>query len=131
MKKIILILILCLGYSASVFSQDTSSAQIFLAVEQMPEFPGGEDSLMTYLVNNISYPKAAIDSSIGGTVYVEFVVCEDGKLCEVKTIRDIGGGCGEEAVKAVKAMPRWKPAYNGGKAVRTMFTLPIQFGLVE
>ena len=92
-----------------------------------PEFPGGMDALYKYLVNNIKYPKVAQENGISGKVYVTFVVEKDGRLTEVKVLRDIGGGCGAEAVRVVKTMPKWKPGKNGGRVVRTQFNLPVIF----
>ncbi len=126
MNNWILIMLLTV-LSLQGIAQDSTSYEIFVPVDKMPEFPGGEDSLMKYLSENIIYPKGATKSGIEGTVFVSFVVCEDGKLCKVKTERDIGGGCGEAAALAVKDMPNWKPAYENGKPVKVEFMLPVKF----
>lgn len=103
--------------------------EIFLAVEEDPEFPGGLDALSKYLGENIKYPALAKENNIEGRVFVSFVVEKDGRVANVKILRDIGGGCGAEAVRVVKAMPKWKPGKQRGKPVRTQFNLPVQFGL--
>ncbi|MBQ7062085.1 MAG: energy transducer TonB [Bacteroidales bacterium] len=101
--------------------------EIYSFVEVQPSFPGGDNALYSYLRNNIKKPQAARDNGITGTVYVSFVVERDGSLSNVSVMRDIGGGCGGEAVRVVKSMPRWNPGKNRGKAVRTRYNLPIQF----
>lgn len=101
----------------------------FMVVEEYPEFPGGMEALMDFLSKNIKYPEAAKEQGIEGRVFVTFVVEKDGSVNNVKVLRDIGGGCGEEAARVVKMMPKWKPGKQNGKVVRTQFNLPIQFRL--
>ncbi len=109
----------------------SSQAQVFSSVEVMPEFPGGENAMLNFLADNIEYPIIASNAGITGIVYIEFVVKEDGSIDQAKIIRDIGGGCGEAALRVVKKMPKWKPGKNNGKAVRTSFTLPVEFAEYE
>ena len=101
--------------------------EVYIVVDTDPKFPGGFDALAQYLADNVRYPKPAIASDITGKVYVTFVVEKDGSITNVKLLRDIGGGCGEEAVRAVKAMPKWTPGKQNGQAVRTQFNLPVKF----
>ncbi len=103
--------------------------QIFTFVEQMPEFPGGEEKLFEYLGKNIKYPSMARENGITGTVYVTFVVEGNGEISDVKKLRGIGGGCDEEAMRVVKAMPSWKAGKQNGKSVRVQFNIPIKFNL--
>jgi protein TonB len=103
--------------------------QIFTIVEEMPSFPGGDAALMKYLGNNIKYPAIAKDAGIQGTVYVTFVVDEQGKVKDAQVLRSIGGGCDEEAIRVVKSMPSWKPGKQRGKAVKVQYNLPIRFTL--
>lgn len=98
-------------------------------VERMPEFPGGEQAMFTYLGRELKYPTEALERGIEGAVVIQFVVERDGSIGEVKVLRGIGGGCDEEAVRVVQGMPRWSPGEQGGKKVRTSFTLPIRFQL--
>ena len=102
-------------------------AEIFTIVEEQPGFPGGEAALMEYLGKNISYPQLARESNIQGTVYVTFVVEPNGSVSNVKTLKGIGGGCDEEAIRVVKNMPPWKAGKQRGKPVRVQFNLPIKF----
>lgn len=103
--------------------------EVFTIVEEMPAFPGGEEALFKYLGENIKYPPMAKDAGIKGIVYVTFVVKEDGSVKDVKVLRGIGGGCDEEAIRVVKAMPKWKPGKQRGKSVRVQYNLPIRFVL--
>jgi periplasmic protein TonB len=88
--------------------------------EIMPEFPGGVAELYRYLGENIRYPRLAIDLSIHGTVYAEFVIERDGSVSNVQIVRGIGAGCDEEAARVIAGMPKWIPRTH---AVRVRYTL--------
>ncbi len=103
--------------------------QIFTIVEEMPTFPGGDEQLMKYLQNSVKYPQMAIDAGITGVVYVTFKVDKEGKISDVKVLRGIGGGCDQEAIRVVKAMPQWKPGKQRGKPVVVQFNMPVRFTL--
>lgn len=103
--------------------------EIFLVVEEDAEFPGGFEALGKYLAENIKYPALAKENNITGRVFVSFVVEKDGRVGNIKILRDIGGGCGAEAVRVVKNMPKWKPGKQRGKPVRSQFNLPVNFDL--
>ena len=103
--------------------------EIFTVVENDPEFPGGMEALYEYLGKNIQYPTIAKENNITGKVYITFVVEKDGSIANPRILRDIGGGCGQEAIRVVKAMPKWKPGKQRGKAVRVQFNLPVSFNL--
>ena len=109
--------------------EDEIETQIFTVVENEPEFPGGMEALYKYLAQNIKYPQLARDNGITGKVYVTFVVERDGSIANPKVLRDIGGGCGAEAIRVVKSMPKWTPGKQRGKAVRVQFNLPVNFNL--
>jgi periplasmic protein TonB len=109
--------------------EEAVEAEIFTIVEQMPVFPGGEAALFKYLGKNIKYPAMAKDAGISGIVYVNFVVGEKGGISKVKVLRGIGGGCDEEAMRVVKAMPKWAAGKQRGKPVRVSYNLPIRFTL--
>lgn len=100
---------------------------IYDVVEEDPQFPGGVEALYKYLAENIVYPMQAKDNNISGRVYVSFVVEKDGSISDPKVLRNIGAGCGEEAVRVVRNMPRWTPGKNRGKPVRTRYNLPVNF----
>jgi len=101
--------------------------EVFLVVEEAPEFPGGQEALMTYLANNIKYPQLARESNIQGTVYIDFIVEANGSVSNVKVKRGIGGGCDEEAMRVVQDMPVWKPGKQRSKPVRVQYNLPVRF----
>jgi len=101
--------------------------EIFTLVEKMPEFPGGETTLMKYLSANLTYPPGARDSLIEGTVYVSFIVEKDGSVTNVRVIRGLGRGFDEEVVRVIENMPRWTPGQQRGKPVRVQFNLPVVF----
>ncbi|MDQ3049640.1 MAG: TonB family protein [Bacteroidota bacterium] len=103
--------------------------EIFLIVEDMPSFPGGEAQLVKYLSENIKYPAIARENGITGTVFVTFVVGPEGIVKDVKVLRGIGGGCDEEAKRVVMAMPKWKAGKQRGKPVPVQYNLPIRFTL--
>ena len=103
--------------------------QIFMVVESMPEFPGGEPALYKYLAENIKYPQMAKESGIQGRVFVTFVVERDGRVTDVRVLRGIGGGCDEEAIRVVADMPKWTPGKQRGKPVRVQYNLPVKFTL--
>lgn len=109
--------------------EEVAEEEIFLVVEEDAEFPGGLEALSKYLSENIKYPQLAKENNIEGRVFVSFVVEKDGRVGNIKILRDIGGGCGAEAVRVVKSMPRWKPGKQRGKPVRSQFNLPVNFSL--
>jgi len=101
----------------------------FTFVELMPSFIGGEKEMYSWMSAQIKYPEAAKETNIQGTVIVTFVVKKDGLITGVTVLKDIGGGCGEEAVRVVQAMPKWKEGRQNNVPVRVQFTLPIKFKL--
>ena len=131
MKKLVLLsmmAVLCLmtaNAQKTVVSQ--SNQNVFDQVEEMPEFPGGMPALIEFLQTNIKYPKDAIKQDVGGRVMVMFVVETDGSISNVRVARKVFPSLDEEAVRVVKAMPKWKPGKEKGRPVRVNFTLPVVF----
>jgi protein TonB len=101
----------------------------FTMVEQMPQFPGGQEALFAYIGKELKYPEQAVEEGIEGAVFITFVVEVDGSITGVKVLRGIGGGCNEEALRVVSGMPNWKPGKQRGKEVRVQYNLPIRFKL--
>jgi TonB family protein len=95
--------------------------------EEMPEFPGGMDSLHAFLVREIQYPQVAKDNGITGTVLVEFVVEKDGSVTNAMVKVPLFPECDKEAWRAVMSMPKWKPGKNMGKPVRCFYQVPVTF----
>ena len=102
---------------------------IYNIVKEKPMYPGGDSALNKYLNENMKYPQAAKDEGIEGRVWVLFVVDKKGNIKDAKVHRDIGGGCGEEALRLVKNMPAWIPGKHEGKPVNVNSKVPINFKL--
>ncbi len=105
--------------------------EIFTAVEQMPQFPGGEAELMKYIANHIKYPTMAAENNIQGRVVVKFVVKKDGSVGEVQVLRGKDPDLDKEAVRVVRTLPKFIPGKMNGQAVSVWFTLPINFKLQQ
>ena len=101
----------------------------FDIVEIAPEFPGGVQELLKYLKDNIKYPQDAQDAKKEGRVIAQFVVTTDGSVADVKIVRGVYPSLDEEAIRVIKAMPKWKPGTQKGKPVRVRYTLPVTFKL--
>lgn len=100
---------------------------IFYVVEDRPQFPGGDDSLMSYLLNNVEYPQTASDDKVSGTVIVTFVVDKNGDVKNAKILRGVREDLDEAAINVVENMPKWSPGKQRGKAVNVQVNLPITF----
>ncbi|MFT6815543.1 MAG: protein TonB [Sphingobacteriales bacterium] len=109
--------------------ENTNEQEVFTIVENMPEFPGGEAAMRKYIGKNIKYPNLARENKVEGTVYIQFVINQNGEISDVKILRGIGAGCDEEALRVIKKMPAWAPGKQRGKPVRVQFTLPVKFKL--
>ena len=107
------------------------SRGVYSSADVMPSFPGGDDALMKYLKKNLKYPVAAKTSNIQGKVFVAFVVNADGKVTDVTLLKKdkVGGGCDEEAIRIIQAMPAWTPGKLDGKNIPVQLNLPVQFKL--
>ncbi|WP_290183461.1 energy transducer TonB [Muribaculum intestinale] len=103
--------------------------KVFTAVEQMPQFPGGEAELMKYIQKNLKYPPVAMENNIQGRVVVQFVVTKTGKIGEVKVARGRDPDLDKEAVRVVKSLPDFIPGKMNGQSVNVWYTLPITFKL--
>lgn len=105
-------------------------APIFIIVENMPEFPGGELALRKFIAENVKYPEDAKEKGIQGRAYVSFVIDKEGNVANVKLARGIGfESIDNEALRVVSLLPKWKPGMQGGKAVNVSYTIPIIFKL--
>ena len=96
-------------------------------VEDMPQFPGG--SVQKWIAKNVKYPMIAQENNIQGKVFVQFVIEKDGSVSDVKVARSVDPSLDKEAIRVVKAMPKWKPGKQRGKPVRVSYTVPINFQL--
>lgn len=103
--------------------------KVFTAVEQMPQFPGGDAELMKFLSKNIKYPTMAMENNIQGRVVVQFVVTKTGAIGEVKVVRSVNRDLDREAIRVCKSLPRFTPGKMNGQAVNVWYTLPVNFKL--
>lgn len=129
MKFIALLFIMVSTASANIADAQNPDSDVFTLVEVAPVYIGGQTAMIQFLSKNLQYPAEAMGKNVQGTVYVSFIVEKDGSISNVVLKRDIGSGCGEEAVRVVKMMPKWTPGKQKGKAVRTQFILPVSFKL--
>jgi TonB family protein len=97
--------------------------------EIAPEFPGGESAKLAFITNNLKYPDIAKQNGVQGIAVVQFVVERDGSLTNARLARDLGNGCGQEALRLVEKMPKWTPGRDKGQPVRVQVTLPVRFKL--
>lgn len=103
--------------------------KVFDVVEQMPQFPGGQQALFEYLSKNIKYPVIAEENGVQGRVIVTFVVERDGSITDVRVAKSVDPSLDKEAVRVTKSMPHWNPGMQNGGPVRVKFTLPVTFRL--
>jgi len=131
MKKIFFLLLVII--SGEISAQVTDSLKTSNSPKEIlvnPEvLPGGTQALYTFLAKNIKYPKTAKKKKIEGTVYVKFIVDEDGDVINPVVIKGIGGGCDEEVIRVVNLMPKWTPGEQFGKKAAVYYTLPCKFSL--
>ncbi len=102
---------------------------VYNLVDDQPAFPGGPNAFMKYLAKNVKYPAADIDNNVQGRVVAQFVVEKDGSLTQIKTVRSPSKTMADEAIRVLKKSPKWKPGKVKGKAVRTMYTVPVTFAM--
>ncbi|MFW9596425.1 MAG: TonB family protein [Paludibacter sp.] len=103
----------------------------YTQIEQMPEFPGGDEKLMAFLRKNIKYPRTMMEKNIQGRVIAQFTVKKDGSLSDIKIVRSIHPLADEEALRIISLMPNWKPGIQEDELVNVKYTLPINFRLTD
>jgi protein TonB len=114
--------------TVKVEEEDVKEEEIFQIVEEMPEFPGGQEGLMKFLAG-ITYPPIARENDIEGTVYIRFVIDKSGQVTNVEVARGADKILNEAALNHVKKMPAWKPGKQRGKPVKVQYVVPIRFRL--
>lgn len=110
-------------------TEAVSSNQVFTSVEVAPTPQGGMEEFYKFVQRNYNYPPQAQEQGVNGRVLLQFVVEKDGSLTDIKVLRDLKYGTGDEAVRMLKKAPKWKPGIQNGRPVRVQFTLPIQLNL--
>lgn len=101
----------------------------YTMVEQMPQFPGGDKELLSYISKNLHYPTIAAENGIQGKVFVRFVVSATGEVKDVKVVRSLDPYCDKEAVRVIQSLPKWIPGRQNGRNVPVYYNVPITFKL--
>lgn len=109
--------------------EEESDDVVFVVVESMPTFPGGDAALFKYLSDNIKYPVIAQENGIQGRVICQFVVNRDGSIVDIEVVRSVDKSLDAEAIRVISKMPKWSPGKQRGKSVRVKYTLPVNFRL--
>ncbi len=115
--------------TTKVTKKTGTTDKVYEVCEQMPIFPGGDAAMMKYLSENVKYPALAIKAQEQGRVVVSFTVEKDGAISDVKVARSVTPSLDAEAVRVVKAMPKWTPGKQGGQLVRVRYNVPVSFKL--
>lgn len=110
---------------SAIATDSTNNSKIFDNVDEEASFPGGIAACMKYIADNFRYPNIQGDCSIQGKIVVSFIVNEDGNLNDIKVKKSVYSDLDKEAVRVVKSMPKWIPAKQNGKAVKSKYTLPV------
>lgn len=117
-------------FSNMVFEEETrDEGEIFMIVEEMPEFPGGTEALQRYLAQSVRFPVIAQENGIQGRVYIQFVINQNGEVTNATILRGVDPSLDREALRVVEAMPKWKPGKQRNRPVRVSYTVPINFVL--
>lgn len=101
----------------------------YTAVEQMPQFPGGDAELLSFIAKNLKYPTIAQENGIQGKVYIRFVVSKTGNVTDVQVLKSLDPYCDKEAVRVIKTLPKWIPGKQNGVNVPVYYVVPITFKL--
>lgn len=111
--------------------EDDKVYDIFVPLEVQPDFPGGINKFYNYLSKAIRYPALAQETGLQGKVFVSFIIERNGTLTDIKVEKRLGSGTDEEAIRVLKASPKWIPGIQNGKAVRVRYNIPISFSLSQ
>ena len=103
------------------------SDEVYDVVDLMPSFPGGYGKMLTYIKENIRYPKDMEDSGIKDRVICQFIVNKDGSISDIEVVRSLGASMDKEAVRVISSMPKWYPGKHEGRTVKVKYTLPVMF----
>lgn len=112
-----------------VSDSDETHLPIYDVVEKNPCFPNGAGALMQWLKNNITYPPLCQEEGISGIVVASFVVNTDGSISNIKIVRSPNELLSKETIRLISIMPKWIPASQGGKIVRSRYSIPVIFRL--
>ena len=133
MKKLIFcgFLLICSAVIAQDSTKSTKKgikAGFGVTVTQVqPEFPGGPDSLESFLKENLTYPEVARLNHTQGRVYVGFMIDRNGKIVKPRILSSTSEELDKEALRVIEIMPDWKPGTAGGSPIDVQYILPIDF----
>lgn len=113
----------------NIDDEPTDTNEIYMVVEDSPQFPGGLQALLDYLHDNIKYPESCHRDSIQGRVIISFVVEKDGSINSAEIVKGVHEQLDAEALRVIDAMPKWKPGKQRGKTVRVKYAIPVNFRL--
>ena len=113
----------------NIDDEPTDTNEIYMVVEDSPQFPGGLQALLDYLHDNIKYPESCRRDSIQGRVIISFVVEKDGSINSAEIVKGVHEQLDAEALRVIDAMPKWKPGKQRGKTVRVKYAIPVNFRL--
>jgi len=108
---------------------DEDEPEIFVHVERMPQFPGGDRALLKFLAEKTIYPEIAKENGIQGRVFVSFVINKKGEVVDIRLARGVDPSLDKEALRVVSLLPKWTPGKQREKAVNVAFNVPINFRL--
>jgi periplasmic protein TonB len=111
--------------------EEEAPTEVFVVVEEMPSFPGGDTEMMTFIYDNIKYPEIAKENNIQGRVILRFCVTYQGKVDQISILKGVDPALDAEAMRVVALLPTWKPGKQGGKPVNVWYSLPINFQLKQ
>ena len=111
------------------YYEPEASQDVYESVEQMPQYPGGQEEMMKFLSQNIQYPINAAKNNVEGRVIVQFVVEKDGQIGEIKIARSVAPELDAEAIRVIKSMPKFIPGRQDGKPVAVWYSIPLVFKL--
>ena len=103
--------------------------KVYTYVEQMPELPsgGGQPAIVAAILKATRYPAMALRNQVEGRIFASFTVNQQGDVVDVKVVKGLGSGLDEEAIRAIKTLPKFRPGKQNGRAVSVSFTVPITY----
>jgi TonB family protein len=114
---------------ASLSNSTSQDGEVFLIVEETAHPADGMEQFYAFLAENMTYPTAAREAGVAGRVFIEFIVEKDGRLTNFKSLKGLGHGCDEEAIRVLSMAPPWIPGIKDGQPVRQKMVMPIVFNL--
>jgi TonB family protein len=119
------------GKEKRMDKQKYEGEDVYVTVEQKPEYPGGGLALQKYIADNVKYPEEALKKDISGRVFVTFIVSKEGDVVQARVVRGVESSLDAEALRVINSIPKWTPGYEKGKAVNVAYTVPINFSLKD